>query len=342
MKKYFLLATLIFFFSNISFAGDKVINLKIASVAPEESVWGKLYNQFRDILYELTGSKVRITHYPGGIMGDEPDIIRKMKFGQLQGAALSELGLTSIIPQIRLLNMVMFFKNFDEWDAVRKNLFDDFAKLAEKRGFVLVGYTEVGAVRIFSKHLFRTLEEFKKARLWIWAGDPFVELMAKEGLGVTPVVLNITEVLQGLQTGMVDTFYGPPYAILALQWFRECKYMSKMIAGFASGGVVVPKKVYYGLPEKVREAIHIAWKRVFPELRDEVRKLDKKTYEQFLKMGIEPIEINEEDMKILQKRTVRLNRKVAEMIDGVDIYNKILKIVDDNRKKSKLNKVTGK
>lgn len=330
IKKILVLISSILLYSNK--VGSEILTLKIASIAPEESFWGQIYTKFKNALDEMCGGKLKVIHYAGGVMGDEPDLIRKMKTGQIHGAALTELGLTSIVPQTRLLNMVLFYRNYEEWDLVRMKLFRDFQKLAEEKGFVLIGWTEVGGVRFFSKRKLTTLEEIKNARFWAWAGDPFVELMAKEGLGVSPIILTFTEVLQGLQTGMIDTFYGPPYAILALQWFKEVKYISTMVAGYVSGGTVITKKFFDSLDPKTQEAIFRAWEKVFPELRDGVRELDRKTYEEFIKMGMEPVTMEEKDIKILEERSSNLNRKVAEMVNGVEVFNKIISLLEESRK----------
>ncbi len=320
-------------FTLTAFAESPII-LKIASIAPEDSQWGEIYRMFKKEVEERSQGRLKIIHYPGGVMGDEPNIVRKMKLNQLQGAALTEFGLTSIIPQVRLLNLVLFYRNYGEWDYIRERLFNEFAAIAEKNNFILIGWTEVGGVRFFSKYKLDTFDAFKKARVWVWSGDPFAEIMAREGLGVTPVILNITEVLPGLQTGMVDTFYCPPYAALGLQWYREAKYVSQMIAGYTSGGIVLTKRIYNMLPPDLRNIIKEAWQKYFPILRDSVRELNQKTYEQFIKSGLKPVNFRrKEDFLELQKRSEELNRRIAKMIKGEKLYQEIVTLLNEYRQR---------
>ena len=305
--------------------------LKIASVAPDESAWGEAYRKLSKIVEKLTGGSLSIKHYPGGVMGDEPSLVRKIKIGQLHGAALTELGLGMVLPQTRLFNLVLFYRSFDEWDHVRDNLLEDYREIARKNGFELIGWTEIGPVRIFSKKKLLTFQDYKKAKLWVWAGDPFVKLMAEKGLGVTPVVLTLPEVMPGLQTGMIDTFYCPAYAALALQWYKEAKYVSSMIAGYTSGAVILSKKVYNKLTPQQKEALDIGWKEVFPWLKKEVRKLNEDSYRSFIASGLEPVDIPPAVLNELKRRTVSLNEQAAEMVGAKSIYHKILLLLKTYR-----------
>jgi len=319
-------------FYSVLMAGETTI-IKIGAVAPEGTAWHDTSMEFKRLVEEGSEGKLKIVYYAGAVMGDEPDMIRKIKLNQLQGGAFTELGLTSIVPEIRVLNLILTYNDYDEWDYIRNNIMDDISKACEQRGFKFIGFTEIGPVYFFSKLRVETLAEIGKAKFWVWAGDPWAKEMAVKGLGVTPVMLSLPEVMTALQTGMVDTFYGPPYALLALQWYTKAKYMTTIPAGFVSGGTLVSKGVFDKFSPEIKKLVMESWAKVFPKLKDTVRELNKKTYEEFKNQGIEAIDIRKEDYDLLKSRSEELNIKTAQQLGFLPIYNKVQNLLKEYRSK---------
>jgi len=219
-------------------AASGATTIKIATVAPEGSTWMNLMDELEESVKEKTDGRVKLRFYPGGIQGDESVVLRKMLTGQLHGAGLTGVGLGEITPELRVLELPLMFRNQEEVAGVHEQLDPVFEKFLAEKGYSLLGWSEVGFVYLFSKKPVRNGDDLKKLKVWLWDGDPLAEAFLKE-LNVSPVPLSVTDVMTGLQTGLVEAVYVSPLAAIALQWFTRVSYMTKLPLTHALGAVVV-------------------------------------------------------------------------------------------------------
>ena len=191
-----------------------------------------------DETQQKTGNAVQFKIYPGGVMGDERDMVRKMHIGQLQAAMLSSASLASMYPEIDVLQTPFLFDSYPETDFVVGKMEDGFKSGLEKNGYVALGWSEAGFVYLMSTVPVETLELLRKAKVWIWNDSPMSKAIFEEA-GVIGVPLSISDVLVGLQTGLVEVVYVPPSVAVALQWFTRIKYITdaplELHAGRAGG-----------------------------------------------------------------------------------------------------------
>lgn len=234
-------------------AGNKHV-IKFATLAPEGSSWMKSMHSLADKVKEATDGNVSFRFYPGGVSGDEKDVIRKMRIGQLHGAGFTGVGLGEILSEVRVLDLPFLFETDEEIQHVYKKMNDYFSGRYEEKGYVLLGWVPVGWVHFFSQQPIRSVEDLRQSKPWMWEGDPLVE-EAYEGLKVQPIPLSITDVLLSLQTGMVDTVYSSTQGALALQWFTKVKHVSRLRMGYATGGVLISKRQFDKLPESYQAAV---------------------------------------------------------------------------------------
>lgn len=217
------------------------VDLKFATLAPQGT---SLYKKLQEAGGEIkakTGGRVSFTIFGGGTAGDEKDFVRKMNFGELQGAALTGVGLGLIDPQIRVLELPFLFKDTATVDKTYAAMRDYFNSAFDKKGFVLLGWAEVGFVNIFSNKAIKKKEDLKGTKMWMWTGDPLAEEMYK-ALNVTPVPLAVTDVLTSLQTGMIDGAYAPPLGAIAFQWHTKTKFVTDINLVNGTGALIVSKK----------------------------------------------------------------------------------------------------
>lgn len=231
-----------------SFAADKKNLVKFATLAPEGSSWMKEIRRLADDVKEKTGGRVIFKFYPGGVSGDERDVIRKMRIGQIHAAGFTGVGLGEILPEVRVLDLPFLFDTDEEVQRVYEKMNGYFSVQFEKKGYVLLGWAPVGWVHFFSTREIHSIEDIQKTKSWMWEGDPLAEETYK-AMGVKPTPLSITEVLMSLQTGLLDTIYTSPQGALALQWFTKVRYMSRLRMGYATGAVLISKKRFDGLPD---------------------------------------------------------------------------------------------
>ena len=129
----------------------KKYKIKIATLAPEGSSWMKRFHEASRVIENRSQGRLKIKVYAGGIMGDEADIIRKIRIGQLHGAAVTGVGLGIIQPAVRVLDLPFLFESDEELDFIREQLDEEFDQKFEERGYVLLGWGEVGWIHVFSK-----------------------------------------------------------------------------------------------------------------------------------------------------------------------------------------------
>ncbi|GJL80047.1 MAG: ABC transporter substrate-binding protein [Nitrospinaceae bacterium] len=270
-----------------SFAADKKTRIKFATLAPEGSSWMKEMRRLADEVKQKTEGRVSFKFYPGGVSGDERDVIRKMRIGQIHAAGFTGVGLGQILPEVRVLDLPFLFETDDEIQHVYEKMNGYFAKKFEEKGYVLLGWVPVGWVHFFSTQPVGTVADIKKTKPWMWEGDPLVK-KTYEALGVKPVPLSVTDVLMSLQTGLLDTIYASPQGALALQWFTKVKYMSELRMGYATGAVLISKKKFNGLP-------------------DDCKPILKKLSEKYLKQLVQTIQKdNAASIKIMNDNGVQL------------------------------------
>lgn len=214
--------------------------LKIATLAPEGSSWMRLFRTWAAAVDARTEGRVKVRLYSGGIQGDERDVLRKIRLGQLSGAAVTGIGLSSIAPEVRSIERAL---TYHDLDALRGALDGDLRSRFEERGFVLLGWSDVGPVHLFSQKPVRTLEDLRRLRLWLWTEDP-VSRQLHETLALAGVPLGVPDVLPALTTGSVDAFFGSPLSTLALQWSGHVRYMSSITFGQATGALVLAKRAW--------------------------------------------------------------------------------------------------
>jgi TRAP-type transport system periplasmic protein len=223
-------------------AAETVV-IKFATLAPEGSAWMKAVRKFTAEVSAKTADRVKFRIYAGGVSGDEKDVVRKMRMGQLQAGGFTGVGIGEIAPEVRVIDTPFLFKNQKEIDHIYKAFDADFRGYFEKRGYVLLGWAEVGTINVFSNTPVTKLDDMKSVKMWLWEGDPIAEATF-EALKLKPIPLSVADVMTSLQTGMINGVYGSPLSVIALQWFSKMKYVFSLPITNASGAVVLTKKAF--------------------------------------------------------------------------------------------------
>jgi len=218
----------------------KPLKIKFASLAPRGSTWLNVMEDYNKAIKDLTDKQVSFRIYPGGVIGNETDVLRKMRIGQIHSAGFTGVALGEIYPEVRIFDAPFLFKDYEEVDYIHSLFFDQFAKKFEENGFVLIGWAEVGFVYVFSKDPIRSINDFKKVKMWMWEGDAVAEATIRT-LNFKAIPLAVTDVLTALQTGMINGFYHSPIGALTFQWNTKVNYMLKIPLTNAIGAVVISK-----------------------------------------------------------------------------------------------------
>jgi TRAP-type C4-dicarboxylate transport system substrate-binding protein len=248
---FLLLSMLVLTLTCTPLLAAKTYELKFATLAPTGTTWMKLLDEWAETVKSASNGRLVFKIYPGGVQGDEPDVLKKIRFGQLHGGAFTGYGIGRIHSPTRVLELPFLFENIDEIDYVRERLMPDIRQGYRDNGYEMLGWMEVGYIYFFSRKPIRSLQDLAHARLWYWQGDPLGKAFF-DASGLSPVPLSIIDVYTSLSTGMIDTVYAPPLGALALQWFSKTKYITNVPMANGIGSLVVSRKFFQGLPQDLQ------------------------------------------------------------------------------------------
>lgn len=217
--------------------------IKFACLAPRGTAWMNAMEEFAAAVKTETKGDITFKIYAGGVQGDEKDVIRKIRLGQLHSGAFTGVGLGEIAPAVRVMDSPFLFKTAAEADYILNRFDARFRKMFEDKGYVVLGWTEVGFVYIYTDTPVTKISDLSKVKMWTWEGDPTAEAALK-ALDISPIPLSITDVMSSLQTGLINGVYTTPLAMIALQWFTRTKYMFDFSIADANGAVLVSKTQY--------------------------------------------------------------------------------------------------
>ena len=272
--------------------------IKMATLAPENSPWMRVFRAAANEIKKETGGEVQIKIYGGGQRGDEKVVINKMKSGQLDGAAITSVGLALIAPEILVLQAPGLIKNYKQLDYVREHLRERFEKALLEKGFVLVGWGDVGYTYMFSNTPIKTPSDLKDAKPWVWASDPVLRTLY-ERAGAKPTPLTVPDVMQNLTTGTIEAFYASPIAAIALQWYNHAKYITNLRLTIGVGATVVTKKLWDSISDEDKakfEKVNSKWHGV---LIKKIRKDNNKGLKTLKDRGIQIVEPDKAAWKAL-------------------------------------------
>jgi TRAP-type C4-dicarboxylate transport system substrate-binding protein len=234
---------------------------------------------------------VTLRVYPGGVAGDEPDVVRKMRIGQLHAAAITTAGLADIDPAFQVFNIPMFFTSYPELFATLERLEPVLRQRLEAKGFVLLAWGHGGWVYFFTKDPVASVDGLRKTRMFAWAGDEQMIQLWKQ-FGFQPVALAATDIMTGLSTGMIDAYPTTPLLGLTLQWYRQTPNMVSMGLAPLVGGLVMSKSAWARVSEPDRGKILAACARMERRLLVEVPRQDTTAVAEMQKRGLKVNAVN--------------------------------------------------
>jgi TRAP-type C4-dicarboxylate transport system substrate-binding protein len=293
--------------------------IKFATVAPEGTTWMNTMREFDAAIRKESGGRLGFKIYAGGVQGEDKDVMRRIRRGQLHSAGITGFGIGEISPALRILDAPFLFRNHAEVDYLHEKFDAEFASEFEANGFVLLGWAEVGFAYVFTNTPVRKPEDLGGTKMWMWEGDPVAEA-AFRAMGVTPIPLSLIDVLTSLQTGLIDAAYGTPLSSIAMQWYTRVKYMTHVPLANVSGAVVIAKKKFDELPPDLQEILRRNGKTYMEKLTRLSRKENDEAIGTLQRNGVEIIEITD---PALLRQYAEIWKKARESLAGV-LYSRDL------------------
>ena len=297
---------------------------KIATLSPEGSVWMEKMREGATDLAQKTNNRVRIKYYPGGVMGDDKAVLRKICIGQLHGGAVVGGSLSQFYPDNRIYTLPLKFKSFEEIDYVRKHLDQRIVDGLENGGFVIFGIAEGGFAYVLSQKPIKTVDEMRRQKVWIPDNDPMI-LEAVRAFDITPIPLPIADVRAGLQTGLINTVTIPPIGAITLQWHTQIKYLMYEPFMYIYGVLAVDKKAFTKISFEDQAIFRKIMGRIFRDL-DRINRQDNvKALEALRNQGIEFVKIPKkslakwyQDAESVPKRLIEAGSLSQDMVSTLE------------------------
>ncbi len=311
----------------VAAAPSAAVTVKLASLAPDGSVWDLAIEEMGAEWAEATDGRVRLRVYPGGVAGDESDVVRKMRIGQLQAAALTVGGLTDIDDAFRVFAIPMFFDSYEELYYVIDRMTPELSKRLDDKGYVLLNWAHAGWIHLFSTQPVTSLEQLKTTKLFVGAGDDRAVQWWKNN-GYRPVPLATTDILTGLQTGMIEALPSPPLAALLLQWYKQAPHMLDLGLAPLVGATIIQKRVWERIDEADRRSLLAAASELGETLEREVPGQDQESVAEMAKRGLKVVRVDDaQQMESFRNAA----EEFAERVRGDRLPPEILQLAQQAR-----------
>jgi len=251
----------------------QALTFKIATIAPDGTAWMNEMRKGADEIKQRTEGRVKFRFFPGGIMGNDKSVLRKIRIGQLHGGAIVSGGLTAIYPDIGIYSVPFIFRTFEEVDYVREKIDPLLVEGLKKKGFTSFGLAEGGFAYLMSNESIKVIDDFKGQKVWVPQNDE-VSRTAFESIGIKPVSLTLSDVLTGLQTGLIDTIAGSASGAIALQWHTRVKYLMDEPLSYLYASMIISNKRFKQLGAEDQKIVTEVMSLTFERLNELNRKND--------------------------------------------------------------------
>lgn len=312
IHRHRILAALALFLVCSALAGAQEI--KLASVAPEASPWGRALNDLAVQWREISNGRIRLRVYHNAIAGDEDDILRKMRIGQLQAAVLTSQGMKQVVPEVYSVSVPFLIGSQDELNYVMDEIEPELNAAFERNRLHVLAWSRAGWVHFFSKEAVTYPDDLKSQRL---AANPTDQelLQAFRIMGYRPIPMPQPELLTSLNSGLVDAFYTSPLVAAGFQWFGLAPHMLDLKVAPFLGAIVITDAAWRRIPDSMKDELLEAADGISGQIDDEVRDLEEEALETMQRFGLEVQEVTPEIETVWERDVERNREAILEVFD---------------------------
>jgi TRAP-type C4-dicarboxylate transport system substrate-binding protein len=304
----------------------------MATLVPENSSWFLVLKEMGDKWGKLSGGKVRVVLYPGGRQGDDPDVVRKMHLGTLQGAVLTSPGLAEIDRSVYALSIPMAYDSYEELYEVLEKMRPRIESQMEAKGFVVLNWADGGWTHFFTKKAVARPDDLRHLKLFQWAGDPR-SLEIWKAAGFNPRPTPSTELATGLQTGLLEAFLAPPQMVVVSRFYEQAKFMTDLRWAIILGATVVKKEAWAKVPAELRPALLQAAREAGAKLQAEMRQSSDRDIEAMRRAGLTVVPVDAKSRELWRKAADAAVGKIRGDFVPAEAYDEALRHRDAFRKK---------
>ncbi|QPK62000.1 TRAP transporter substrate-binding protein DctP [Methylomonas sp. LL1] len=311
------------------------LTLKIATLSPDGSYWMQKMRAGGDEIEKQTGGRVSLKFYPGGVMGDDATVLRKMRLHQLQGAAVTSGALNGIYPDIQLYNQILLFRNEQEVDYVRQKMDAELMLGMEQQGIVALGFADVGFAYMMSTVPIQTLADMRSQKAWA-PDDNKIAISAFQAFDISPIPLPLRDVLMGLQTGMINVVAGSPVGALALQWHSKIKYITDLPMLYLFGVLAIDKQDFDQIAAADQQIVRQVMAGVIKEIDQHSRQDNQQAITALQNQGIQLVKPTPKDVDELKQKIAATNAEFEKTANlSPEKTSKLHGLLDEIRAQAK-------
>ena len=307
------------------------IRIRIGTVVPKDTHWHHTLEYIAQDWRRIVGGSLQVKILPG--LGDEHDLVRKARSGEIQALGLSSVGLSRIDKSISCLQVPMMLDSYAELDYVRDKLASELERRIEQHGFKVLHWADGRWVYPFTKRPVRTPDDLRGLKLFTSAGDAVTEKLYKDmGFNVTPASAN--DMAIKLQTGSIEAFASVPIFV-QIDLFRLAPNMTDMPWTPLVGGTVITLDAWNSLPDAHRSALLDAARKPGQRLRDDIRRMDREAIAEMNKRGLNVVTLNPSERKLWQSEAEKAYPKMRGEYCPADVFDEVLRFRNELRAKAR-------
>ena len=326
-----ILLTLLFAALPAIAAAQDAVRIRLGTLAPRGTTWHRALLEMGEKWRAGQGGGATFIVYTDGSQGSEADMVRRMRVGQLNAALLSVVGLNDIDDSVTALQkMPMIFRTWEELDYVREKLRPTFEKRFYEKGFVVLCWGDAGWVRFFSKSPVVSPSDLRKLKLFAWAGDN-AQADIMKALGYQPVVLEVADILPGLQTGMIAALPSSPFWALTLQFYTQADHMLDMNWAPLVGAAVVTRKTWDSLSPAGQKALREAGEAAGVQLRAISRRENEEAVAAMKRRGLKVHAVTPEAEAEWRRTAEQLYPMIRGNLVPADLFDEVQRLLREQR-----------
>jgi len=312
-------------------AQAQTVVVKMATLVPDGSSWHQILKETAEKWKTLSGGRVVVRLYPGGVAGDDPDVVRKMRLGTLNAGVLTSVGVAEIDKSVYALGIPMMYASYEEVYHVLERMRPRLEAGLEAKGFVVLNWADGGWVRFFSQRPVAVPDDLRALKLFSWAGDnESVEIW--RAAGFNPVPLPSTEIATALQTGLVNALGAPPQVAVITQYYNHARNMTDLQWQLLLGATIISKATWEKIPADLRPALLDAAREGGRRLQEEIRNSGEKDVLAMRKRGLNVVAVDARAREAWRKTAEGMYPRIRGTIVPADAFDEALRYRDEYRK----------
>lgn len=310
------------------------LTIKLGTLAPEGSVWHDALLEVRQRWLTITDGEVELRIYAGGVLGGEDEMVRKLQRRSLDAVGISGGGLPHLDGSVEVLNIPLLFQSYEELDYVRSRIAPKLESRLEERGYKVLNWSDGGWAYFFATSPVRTPDDLRDLRLWISSGNPEAEELFKEfGLRVVP--LPVTDMLTGLQTGLVEAIDVPPLFALLDRSYRVANHMTDLRWAPVNGAVVISNRSWRKIPDEHQPALLEAIREVAAVAQAKIRQAGSESVAAMKARGLTVVTLEPESLALWQREAEAAYPALRNSSGFPELFDEVLRLAAEYKERQR-------